>query len=260
MKQATSNASKPQTSAAELSRPGEIYDELRERIALLIYPPGTFLSENKLAAEFGVSRTPIRQVLQRLEFDGLVEIKHGVGTLVSPLDFEYLAQVYAVRLKLLDLIAELSPPLVADGDLAILEELIERARELATGVPRPTELSRLYTRFSGELLRAIGNKPLREITERLFYQTHRVWLQLLPTLNWSEEVGSVVEEFSTVYAALREGDMPRVAQVRREHFGGVLQRINNRLKELELLPEDSSLVSNPENPRTKAFVKAVLQQ
>ncbi len=249
MKQLTSNASAPQASAVELSRPGEIYDELRDRIALLIYPPGTFLSENKLAAEFGVSRTPIRQVLQRLEFDGLVEIKHGVGTLVSPIDFEYLAQVYALRLKLLDLIAELSPPEVSDADLVILEELIAQARELADGEPRPAELSQLYTRFSGELMRAIGNRPLREITERLFYQTHRVWLQLLPTLKWSEEVGSVVEEFSTVYSALREGDMPRVAQVRRQHFGAVLQRINEHLKELELLPESSSLVNGLDRSR-----------
>lgn len=228
-----------------MSRPSEIYQELRERIALLVYPPGTFLSENKLAAEFGVSRTPIRQVLQRLEFDGLVEIKHGVGTLVSPIDFEYLAQVYALRLKLLDLIAELSPPQVADDGLFILEELLETARGLAAGEPRPAELSRLYTRFSDELLHAIGNRPLREITERFFYQTHRVWLQLLPTLDWGEEVASVVDEVSAVHAALRDGDMPRVAKVRRKHFEGVLRRIDEQLNELELLPVSGSLVAGP---------------
>src|SRR5690554_3961959 len=74
-----------------------IYLELRERIAVLTYPPGTALSETKLAEEFGVSRTPIRQVLQHLEFDGLVEAKHGIGTIVSAIDFMYLQQVYALR-------------------------------------------------------------------------------------------------------------------------------------------------------------------
>lgn len=216
----------------------EIYLELRERISLLVYPPGTALSENKLAAEFGVSRTPIRQVLQRLEFDGLVEIKHGIGTLVSPLDFMYLKQVYALRLKLIDLIAELSPAHVSEGDLVVLEELLEAARELARSELRqPQALSRLYARFNEELVRAIGNRPLREITDRLFYQTHRVWLQLLPEMDWAEEVRFVVEEFEEVLAALRARDMARVAQVRRQQFVWCLQRINGHLSGLELNPE-----------------------
>ncbi|MFA5595873.1 MAG: GntR family transcriptional regulator, partial [Trueperaceae bacterium] len=100
-----------------------IYLELRERIAVLTYPPGTALSETKLAEEFGVSRTPIRQVLQRLEFDGLVEAKHGIGTIVAAIDFMYLKQVYALRLKLITLIAELSPMHAPAGDLVILEDL-----------------------------------------------------------------------------------------------------------------------------------------
>ena len=119
----------------------QIYLELRERIAVLTYPPGTALSETKLAEEFGVSRTPIRQVLQHLEFDGLVEAKHGIGTIVSAIDFMYLQQVYALRLKLITLIAELSPMPATDGDLMILEDLLERAREMAEPGTPTVELS-----------------------------------------------------------------------------------------------------------------------
>lgn len=212
----------------------EIYRLLRERIALLTYPPGTTLSEGKLAAEFGVSRTPIRQVLQRLEFDGLVEAKHGIGTLVSPIDFAYLRQVYALRLKLISLIAELSPTHANEGDLVILEELHGRAQEMRTAAPDPVQLSRLYTLFNEEVLRVIGNEPLREITDRLFYQTHRVWLQLLPTMDWEEEVGYVIDEFGEVLAGLREQDFEHVARVRHDHFVGCLMRMNRHMSGLDL--------------------------
>ena len=210
-----------------------IYHELRERISLLTYPPGTMLSENILASEFGVSRTPIRRVLQRLEFDGLVTSKHGVGTLVTSLDFMYLKQVYALRLKLLDIIADLSAVHVSDGDLIILGELLGHAKTMY-GECQPTELSRLYTHFNEELIRAIGNRPLREITDRLFYQTHRVWLQLLPEMDWAEEVDNVVNEFSEVLVGLRARDMKRVSEVRRDHFVRCLARINRHLSGLEL--------------------------
>lgn len=216
-----------------------IYMELRERIAVLTYPPGTALSETKLADEFGVSRTPIRQVLQRLEFDGLVEAKHGIGTIVSAIDFMYLQQVYALRLKLITLISELSPMLASEGDLVILEDLYEQAKEMAGPGYTPVELSRLYTHFNDEVLRVIGNRPLREITDRLFYQTHRVWLQLLPVMDWEEEVQFVVDEFGEVLAGLRARDLARVAHARRAHFVACLQRINRHLSGLEFALEPS---------------------
>lgn len=220
-----------------LSTVEQIYLELRERIAVLTYPPGTALSETKLAEEFGVSRTPIRQVLQHLEFDGLVEAKHGIGTIVSAIDFMYLQQVYALRLKLITLIAELSPMPATDGDLMILEDLLESAREMAGPDHAPVELSRLYTRFNDEVLRVIGNRPLREITDRLFYQTHRVWLQLLPVMDWEEEVGCVIDECAEVLTALKAGDLARVAEVRRHHFVACLQRMNRHMTGIDVTLE-----------------------
>lgn len=234
MSRVTELVEKGRTGRKAQSNVDHIYRALRERIAVLTYPPGTALSETKLAAEFGVSRTPIRQVLQRLEFDGLVEAQHGIGTIVSAIDFMYLQQVYALRLKLISLIAELSPAHATEGDLVILEDLLERAKEMAGPGNTPVQLSRLYTHFNDEVLRVIGNRPLREITDRLFYQTHRVWLQLLPVMDWQEEVRFVVDEFREVLDALRAHDLPRVAEARSEHFTSCLQRINRHLSGLEM--------------------------
>src|SRR5690606_6684711 len=151
-----------------------IYETLRERVALMDYAPGSLLSENRLAQEFGVSRTPIRTVLQRLEFDGLVSVVRGVGTVVAPIDTMYLKQVYALRLKLLDVIAELGVKPAAVDEVRELKEL--HAAVLAMEEPGARrEFARAYLRFDAAVTRAIGNEPLREIADRLFYLTARVW-------------------------------------------------------------------------------------
>jgi DNA-binding GntR family transcriptional regulator len=96
-----------------LNKPGldpqlqAIYKEIRERICLLQYPPGEMLSENALAAEFEVSRTPMRRILRLLEFEGLVISRAGVGTLVTTADLRSLREVYRLRIKLAEVIGDL---------------------------------------------------------------------------------------------------------------------------------------------------------
>src|SRR3546814_2838391 len=70
----------PEQDGAPAQRPSpaqerfaRIYHALRDRICLLEYPPGLRLSEEEIAQEFDVSRTPVRRVLARLESEGLVE-------------------------------------------------------------------------------------------------------------------------------------------------------------------------------------------
>jgi len=206
-----------------------IYRELCERICLLRYPPGAMLSENPLALEFGVSRTPIRQVLQRLEFEGLVVSRHGVGTMVTTVDLQYLREVYALRIKLIDLIGEIPPARITEDDLELLADLAAQARRLREE-HAPEALARIYHGFNEELSRAIGNQPLREIADRLFWQTTRVWLQLLPEMTWEDEVDYIVDEIESVLQALRREDMEGVAAVRRKHMVLCLGRINGYLE------------------------------
>jgi len=86
-----------------------VYHTLRSRICLLDYPPNSRLSEESLAAEFGMSRTPLRRVLARLEDEGLVQSQHGVGTLVTDVDIAEMRHVYELRMELAQLVGTLSP-------------------------------------------------------------------------------------------------------------------------------------------------------
>lgn len=210
-----------------------IYRALRERVALMDYGPGSLLSENRLAKEFAVSRTPIRQALQRLEFDGLVTVERGVGTVISPIDMVYLKQVYDLRLKLIDVIAELRANWVSPDEVAALRDLDREVLAMSEG-GSPRGLAKAYLRFNEAVTRAIGNQPLREIADRLFYLTARVWLQVLPELDWREEVEFVSDEITRAADALERGDMPALAATRRQHMIGCIRRINAYLGDFDL--------------------------
>lgn len=222
-----------------------IHSELRERVVLLRYPPGSLLSENRLAREFGVSRTPIRRVLHRLEFDGLVKVERGVGTIVTPIDAVYLKQVYDLRLALIDVIADLAPSPVSDEELDALRELLSQA-SLMSEDGDATALARVYLHFNETVTRAIGNEPLREIADRLFHQTSRVWLQALPALDWHHEVEIVRGEIEATLHALEIADMRAVADIRRHHMIDCIHRVNAYLGTFASTPEPTPTAPDPE--------------
>lgn len=206
-----------------------IYKVLRERICLLYYPPGEALREETLAEEFGVSRTPIRRALHRLEFEGLVSISRGSGTIVTTIDLKQLKDIYALRLKLTELVGELSPSRISEDKIQKLETLLEESKQMDERHGDVREMGRIYNDFHNVMLNVIGNLALRRISDQLFHQTARVWLQILPDLNWQEEVDMVVDEIGSVIEALRDDDMKCVARIRYKHMAMLLQRLNDYL-------------------------------
>lgn len=206
----------------------EIYEQLRERICLLQYAPGAVLSENALATEFGVSRTPVRSALRRLEFEGLVTSMAGVGTIVASVDLKFLKEVYALRMKLAELVGDLARSRVPNGMVTHLQELLRECQGMTDNYD-PEAIARLYNEFHDEMLNIIANEPLREIYNQLFYQTARIWLDILPDLDWEEEVEITCQEIADVIEALKKEDMQAVARVRRDYMSSFLSRINSYL-------------------------------
>lgn len=226
----------PATGAPDLRRSSarerieRIYATIRDRICLLEYQPGERLSEEELAAEFAVSRTPIRRVLSRLEAEELVEIRHGVGNFVTDVDEEDLRQVYRLRMELAALIGRLEP-LPRDGaDLARLEALLERCDRWGgdadpRGEADPTAFARLNMDFFLELNAMIGNRALRETSARLYYLTSRIWLKSVPRLNLGEEVAIFRREMAETLAVLQSGDLEAVGHIRRHHIAMSVERM-----------------------------------
>jgi DNA-binding GntR family transcriptional regulator len=232
---------KPKKRAASASRLRftTMYEEIRERICLLRYPPGTRLSEEALAAEFGVSRTPIRRVLIFLEADGLVESRHGVGTVVTDIDIGKLREIYALRTRLAELIGEFDPRPRTASDFRRLHALLARCDALLER-PDAAEYSRLNMAFARELAQVIGNRALRGVSERLYYLTSRFLLASMARMDLREEVEIFRREMADIIAALERGDMRAVGLIRRNHIAWSFHRMTREAPRHPIEPDEPS--------------------
>ena len=203
-----------------------IYHSLRDRICLLDYPPGTRLSEEALAAEFGISRTPLRRVLGWLESQGLLSSVQGVGTIVTDVDVDALAQVYQLRMELAELIGRLSPVLPDAATVALFGALRARGRDLVDH-PDARTFAQLNIDFFHALMRFTDNTPLREISERLYYQTARIWLKSISHLDLAEEVAIFAHEIDEICTAVEVGDIGAASHIRRAHISMSFRRLRH---------------------------------
>lgn len=206
----------------------DIHSELRERILLLDLPPGSRLREERLAEHFGVSRTPIRQVLDRLEFEGLVEQGEGRGARVSSLDPKELRDIWVMRLRIAEMVGEF---MRLPADQTILDRLDAIRSQLAeVRASRDLRaLGALYNRYHEEMLELISNRSLVRIHDLLYVQTARVWNQFLPEMDLDREIEVMAEEVGETMAALAEGSLEQVAEVRAEHMRRLLNRFNQQM-------------------------------
>lgn len=202
-----------------------LHDALRRRICLLDYPPGTRLSEETLAAEFGTSRTPLRRVLARLEDEGLVISQHGVGTIVTDVDPGEMERTYDLRRELAGLVGRLSPVPITDEIVAIGQDFLTRGEALLTN-PEVQALARINMQYFHFGTSLTMNEALRETSERLYYRTARIWLKATSHLDLVEETEIFVAELRDSLQALKARDAQAVADVRRAHISLCIARVN----------------------------------
>jgi DNA-binding GntR family transcriptional regulator len=224
----------PDSGMTVKDRHAAMHETLRQRICLLDYPPGMQLSEIALAKEFGTSRTPMRRVLARLEEEGLVQSVHGVGTIVTDADITELEQAYRLRVELTALTGTLDPVMPDHVFLGRLQDLIERASAMAvSGTPRT--FTELDMDVFQTLLELTANEPLRQVLERLYYQTKRLWLvrAIKAELDLLEEYDIFLHELEAIRIALRSGDLNSVAQIQRAHISMSFNRLLKQRNEAQ---------------------------
>lgn len=206
-----------------------IYHTLRERICLLDYPPGMRLREEDLAAEFATSRTPVRRVLARLEDEGLLRSVHGVGTIVTDIEIDDLQQVYQLRVELAELFGRVAPNEPGPEERRRYRCLLARCKELVP-TPDAREFARLNMEFFHLFTQLTVNEPLRAISERLYYQTTRIWLKTASRLAAYEdmllnEIRVFQREMTDIVAAIECGNLSAAGHIRRAHIAMSFARL-----------------------------------
>lgn len=212
-----------QHAPAPLPLSEEMYRTLRERICLLDYPPGAVLREADLAAEFGVSRTPVRAVLHRLAEAGLIESRDGVGTIVTEPDLAMLLDIYAMRMKVAELIGQLSPRVPSSEDVDLIDGLIQRTLALAANFDLRqywTINHELHFLISG----LIGNAALCDIWDQLYFRAARMWYAIAE-MDGPGVATSLADELGEMRRALADGDMTAAGFIQRNHIASGARRV-----------------------------------
>ena len=156
-------------------------------------------------------------MLARLEAEGLIGSVHGVGTIVTDVDVEELAQVYALRRELAPLIGRLDPLPFTPAQLDRIRAMIAECDAIAEAGDARAFLA-LNMAFVQAVNALTGNLPLREICERLYIQVARVVLKMMPDLGLAAEFRAFRQEMVEVLAAAEIGDWDAVGHIRRAHI------------------------------------------
>ncbi|MCE3553590.1 GntR family transcriptional regulator [Pseudonocardia sp. RS11V-5] len=213
------------TSGEVMSLAERAYTAIRDRLVMLEIRPGDPLNDDRLAAELGTGRTPVREALKRLEGDRLVIAYPRRGTFATAVDITDLANLSEVRLALEPLAARSAARSAGSADRAELAALGERISALdPTGDPR--ELLRADVEVHRALYRATGNPHLEDVCVRLDNLATRIWvlfLDRLPTLPGH------VHEHADLLRAVVAGEEEKAAELALAHVVGFEKAIRGVL-------------------------------
>ncbi len=207
----------------------DIYNTLRDRIIHLDYEPGAILKEQTLAEEFGVSRTPLRTVLLRLEWEHLVKTLPRTGILVMELELSTITHVFQARLELEAVIGTMAAQRLSPREIKAFADLEPRCRALADKKD-PSALAAIDMENKDLFHRASGNPFLTEMSERLYSLTFRLWYFNMVKMDrtaWETEVEAVQEDLVILGGLLRDGSPEQVGQARKDQLLKHLERIRS---------------------------------
>lgn len=189
----------------------DAYALILEAIEANTYKPGDRLVESELAERFGVSRTPVREALQRLETQSLLT-RDGRSLIVASLDHTQLSELYVVRGELEGLAAKLAARHATPEEVRVLRDMLEADRSL---IDDPAALSRANRRFHKQIHLASHNRFLVQQLDLV----HRS-MALLATTSITAEGRSAdtLDEHDRIVTAIEKGDGEGAYVALRDHI------------------------------------------
>ena len=185
------------------------------------YRPGDRLVESELAERFGVSRTPVREALQRLETQSMLT-RDGRSLIVATLDHNQLAELYTVRTELEALAARLAARHATREETRVLGQMVADDRHV---IADPQALSRANRRFHHQIHLASHNRYLVQQLDIV----HRTMALMARTSLAAQGRGEkALAEHQLIVDAIAAGDADGAEQALRDHISTAFE---TRLKE-----------------------------
>jgi DNA-binding GntR family transcriptional regulator len=210
----------------------DAYTMILEAIDGGVYRPGDRLVESELAERFGVSRTPIREALQRLETQSMLA-RDGRSLIVASLDHNQLAELYVVRAELEGLAARLAAKHASPEEIRVLRDMIDEDRAFLND---PAAMSRANRRFHKLIHLASHNRYLVQQLDLV----HRS-MALLATTSLAAEGRSAaaLAEHDAIVSAIAAGDGDAAQTALRAHISKAFEtrlKLDSRRRAGETTP------------------------
>ncbi|MFF1479062.1 GntR family transcriptional regulator [Streptomyces sp. NPDC058301] len=194
-----------------------VYMHVKQAVLDRRYEGGTLLTEGELAEAVGVSRTPVREALLKLEVEGLIRLYPKKGALVLAVSAQETADVVETRLLVEEFAARKAVP--APGRLiARLEELLEeqKANAAAGDLAAVAVTDRC---FHAEIVRNAGNEILSRLYDQMRDRQLRMGVAVMHAQ--PDRIAKNIAEHQEMLDAIRAGDAERAAHCVRQHLSWV---------------------------------------
>lgn len=187
---------------------------LREAILDGFLPAGTRLPEEELAQEFGVSRTPVREALQRLRAEGFVEFGPRQVAAVTAITNDDILAIYFVREVLEGLSARLAAVRATPEQLRQLQALVEEMNNV-TDTSDPAIMAELNHRFHAEMRRIAGNPYLDRFLTQIEHAVRRFGRT---TFSYAGRTETTRQEHAAIVEAIIAHDPESAEALAAEHM------------------------------------------
>ena len=196
----------------------QIVKELRRQIITGQLPDGTPLRQERLAAELGVSRVPLREAIRQLEAEGLVTSELHKGTVVSSLSLDEIEELFEIRVRMETWLFEAAIPRMTDADFKLAEQITEEA--LRSG--NVENWGELNWRFHEALYKPSGKRIALRLLRTVHDNANRyINLQIAV----AQDVAHELADHQMLISFARLGDIRRGVDTLRAH----IQRVSRNL-------------------------------
>ncbi len=206
---------------ADLKRPFEgeglrgevVYRTIRQAVVQGILPEGARIQDRLLADALDVSRTPVREALQRLEAEGFVTNVPRLGLVVAEITTQDIEDIYVIRIALEGVAARLAAQRASLAEIEMLAQLNEQIAA-ATRRRDVQTLPALNKQFHEAIYRATRNKRLADLLNTMHDSVQRFKRS---TLSNPKRADEALEEHRQILEAIRNRDPDRAEALARQH-------------------------------------------
>jgi GntR family transcriptional regulator, rspAB operon transcriptional repressor len=194
-----------------------VYQALRQAILGSLMKPGERLNVEELARKLGVSLTPVRQAIQQLATEGLIEIKPRSGTFVASLSAKEVSDTFDIRCALECLAAEKAAENIKPEEIRKLKSLLNSLREAVKTDEDQSRHESDNLEFHLVLLRASGNERLVAMYQDLNAHLKIARIHAGDT-HWVSRLAEEQREHEAIVDALEKREVPALIEAIRKHI------------------------------------------